>query len=80
MFGFGKTFFKNYPARLVQPPSSENPNLHLQQGVFTVVVDDRVIDNNTVYTHLGLNEQLKLFQEEHSQKVSSFLQPDRCLL
>jgi hypothetical protein len=36
-----KVFAKPFPARLVQPATSENPNLMLQQGVFTVVIDER---------------------------------------
>ena len=30
----------SYPFRLVQPPSSDNPNLKLQQGVFTVHITE----------------------------------------
>ena len=35
-------FWDWHPIRLVQPPTSQNPNLNLQQGVFTVVLDRRV--------------------------------------
>ena len=36
---------KIYPARLIQPPSAENPNLLAQQGVFTVIINDEKISN-----------------------------------
>ena len=36
-----KVLVKPFPARLVQPATSENPNLMLQQGVFTVIIDER---------------------------------------
>ena len=35
-------FWDWHPIRLVQPPTSQNPNLNLQQGVFTVVLDRRI--------------------------------------
>lgn len=38
IIGSGKPAFEPYPARLVQPPAAENPNLLLQRGVFTVIL------------------------------------------
>lgn len=37
----GRNCVESYPARLVQPPTADNPNLALQQGVFTVVTTNQ---------------------------------------
>ena len=51
-----------FPARLVQPPSAENPNLMLQQGVFTVVVKGDKPDNDTPIDRRELHDTLIEFE------------------
>jgi FRG domain len=59
----GKLMVDVFPARLVQPPSAENPNLMLQRGVFTVVLNTDKLDNDVVTDRRELHDTLIEFGE-----------------
>lgn len=58
-----------FPARLVQPPAAENPNLMLQQGVFTVIVNTETVTDKLIVDRRELHETLWDFDRTKSNKL-----------
>lgn len=52
-----------YPARLISPPTADNPNLALQQGVFTVVIRAGQITPEDTTDRSALPERLEHFRD-----------------
>lgn len=63
----GNPNVETFPARLVQPPSAENPNLMLQRGVFTVIVNSGKLDQPQEPDRRELHESLFEFQKTASK-------------
>ncbi len=63
----GNLNVETFPARLVQPPSAENPNLMLQRGVFTVIVNFDNLDKPRETDRRELHESLFEFQQTASK-------------
>lgn len=61
---------ERFPARLVQPPSAENPNLSLQRGVFTVVMDDNKVESDQQTNRDELHDFLGDFQKSSKKPVT----------
>lgn len=65
--------FLSYPVRIVQPPTHGNPNLALQQGLFTVVISDSEIDPDTPTDRRDLPSVLLDFQKNNADLISPVL-------
>ena len=48
-----------FPVRSIKIPSSGNPNLKKQQGLFTVALDRRAVDTDTLVDRVGINKLKK---------------------
>ena len=58
-----------YPVRIVQPPTYGNPNLALQQGLFTVAITESKLDDNTPTDRRDLPTVLSDFQKNNGGDI-----------
>ena len=67
---------KIYPARLIQPPSAENPNLLAQQGIFSVVINDEKIANEQANIMTDRRELSDILLEANTQNTLKSILPE----
>lgn len=67
---------KIYPARLIQPPSAENPNLLAQQGVFSVIINNEKIPNQEANIQTDRRELSDILLESDSKNNLKSILPE----
>lgn len=71
----GRLVVETLPARLVQPAASDNPNLSLQRGVFTVVMNSGKIEKDTATDRRDLKSSLLDFEKNSTTMLANQKQP-----